>query len=189
MSTPCNIRDALALQFCWVNVLVRRRNGHYTSFARVRAALFASMHACFIVTLLFYFVFEPFSWVLAFLIQLILFIISVVHTALISEYEERLNNAMELERQLNPLIIAELTFRCFSLFHLFLLHWWFAFAVGLLEPLHNYWSYRRAHFLVDAATTWKQLGSLRTDARLRLMIQGLLLILTFAYLTLALLPN
>ncbi|KAG8346834.1 putative Cornichon protein [Trypanosoma vivax] len=168
--------DALAMQGSWVRVLVTQRHRPHTSRVRKQAMLFAFMHLCFLLVFAMHFFHTIVAWVLAFLLQTAAVFVSVLHLVFVLEYEDRTNNAMELEQQLNPLIIAELSIRLFSLVHLFMLRWWISLVFSLAEPLYDYWIFRRGAFLVDATSAWKQLRLLRLDARLRIVYHAILLV-------------
>nr|CCC95614.1 unnamed protein product [Trypanosoma congolense IL3000] len=173
------ISDALAMQFQWVQVFLLGRRKHYTVGARRRAALFVFMHLCLVIVFFAYFLHDIVSASVAVLIQTTAFVISIMHASAIMDYSDRIINAMELEQQLNPLVVAGLTVRCFTLLHYSLLSWWLMFVVGVLELLYNYWLYRRGLLLVDATTAWRQLEALRTDGKVRVAFQIVLLLIAF----------
>ncbi|ESL07491.1 hypothetical protein TRSC58_04819 [Trypanosoma rangeli SC58] len=176
MDASHRLREALVMQLDWVTVLVTQRRRSYSAWRVRQSALFAFMHFCFLLVLCGHFVHEVVTWALAFLLQTAALCLSILHITLVTDYADRMNNAMELEHQLNPLIIAELSIRCFAFLHCVLMGGWFMAIANLLELVYDYWIFRKGDFLVDATTAWKRLGALEVDSRVRLVYQALMVV-------------
>ncbi|RNF08634.1 hypothetical protein TraAM80_02660 [Trypanosoma rangeli] len=176
MDASHRLREALAMQLDWITVLVTHRRRSYSMWRTKQSALFAFMHFCFLLVLFAHFVNEVVTWALTFLLQTAALCLSLLHITLVTDYAERMNNAMELEQQLNPLIIAELSIRCFALLNCVLMGGWFMTIASLLELGYDYWIFRKSDFLVDATTAWKKLGALEVDSRVRLLYQAFMVI-------------
>ncbi|EAN93371.1 hypothetical protein C3747_109g104 [Trypanosoma cruzi] len=176
MDETHRFREAVAMQIDWVHVLITERHRPHTTWKIRQAAFFAFMHFCFLMVFLGHFVHNIVTWVLAFLLQVAALLLSIFHISSVTDYADKMNNAMELEQQLNPLIIAELSIRCFALLHCLLMGGWLMGIAGLLELAYDYWIFRRGDFLVDATTAWKKLGALEMDSRVRLAYQGVMVI-------------
>lgn len=172
---------AFQLQFRWVQVLFTDRQ-RYTGGERKRVYVFMVLHFCFVLVL-FGHILHPFiSWVLAFLMQAAALTLSMLHLAYVEDYAEKMNNAMELEKDVNPIMVAEISVRCFIVLHCILMHSWVLMALGVVELLYDLFVARQRSFLVDATTVWKEIEALRLDSRIRLGYQGFLVLCTIAHL-------
>ncbi|RNF14263.1 uncharacterized protein Tco025E_06107 [Trypanosoma conorhini] len=186
MDASHRLREAVTMQLDWVTVLLTERRRPYTSWRIKQAALFAFMHFCFLMVFFGHFVHQIVTWVLAFLLQTAALCISIFHIAIVTDYADRMNNAMELEQQLNPLIIAELSIRCFALLHCVLMGGWIMMIASLLELVYDYWIFRKGDLIVDATTAWKKLGALEIDSRVRLVYQAFMVVVAILNLVLSL---
>ncbi|ORC91369.1 uncharacterized protein TM35_000063740 [Trypanosoma theileri] len=178
MDASHRFREALIMQVDWVNVLILQRQRPYTTWRRRQAQFFAVMHICFLLVLFGHFVHEVITWALAFLLQTAAFCVSLFHFIFVNEYGDRMNNAMELEQEVNPLVIGEFTIRCFAILHYLLMGAWMMPIAGALELIYDYHIFRKGDFLVDATTAWKKLEALKLDSRLRVGYQTLMLLAT-----------
>ncbi|KAH9598025.1 Cornichon [Trypanosoma melophagium] len=174
MDASHRFREALIMQVDWVQVMLLQRHRPYTKWRRRQALFFAAIHSCFLLVLFGHFTHDVVTWVLSFLLQTGALCVSLFHAAFVNDYGDRMNNAMELEHQVNPLIIAELMIRCFAMLHFFLMGSWLMFLFGVLELIYDYHIFRKGDFLVDATTAWKKLDALKLDSRLRLGYQSIM---------------
>ncbi|KAK7196120.1 Cornichon protein [Novymonas esmeraldas] len=170
MSNSQRLTEAFRLQFQWVPVLITDRS-HHTSGERKRAALFALLHVAFVLVLCGHFMSSIASWVLAFVLQSGAMGLSLMHLAMIEEYADRMNNALELEHTVNPLIVAGVAVRCFACLQSVLSRSWLLLLAGSVEVAYDVYVVQHRSLLLDATTIWKEIGALRTDGRIRIVYQ------------------
>lgn len=173
--------DAFRLQFQWVSVLITDRS-HHTSGERKRAILFALLHAAFGLVVLSHLLTPIASWVLAFVLQTGAMAISLMELAMIEEYADRMNNALELEHVINPLLVAGMSVRCFACLQCILTRSWFLLLMGSLEVAYDVAVAQRRSLLMDATTIWKELGTFRTDGRIRLAYNMIMVVVAVFHL-------
>lgn len=89
-----------------------------------------------------------------------------------------MSNAMDLEQAQNPLAVASMSVRCFSIFHAYLIHGYLLILFGAVELVYNYVVGRKYSLLVDATTVWREVKRLRQDRAIRVGFQGLLLVVS-----------
>lgn len=170
------LQKALSMQFSWVKIIFSEPN-LYSSRERFQAYLFAAMHLCFVLTLFGHSLWTILSQVLTFMLQIGAFGVAMIAYATMEEYADKMSNAMELEQSQNPLMVASISIRCFSLFHAFLNHAYFLIFFGLVEVLYNIKVSRQRSLFIDATTVWKEVKVLRQDRGLRLGYNGVMVLI------------
>lgn len=170
MANSKRLLEALQLQFQWIPVLVTDRS-HHTKSERKRAVLFALLHLGFVLVVCGHFMTVVASWVLAFVLQVGSMGLCLMHLALLEEYADQMNNALELEHTINPLLVAEVAVRSFACLQCLLSWSWFLFLTGSLELVYDFYVVQHRSLLIDATTIWKEIGTFRTDGRIRIAYQ------------------
>lgn len=122
------------------------------------------------------------SWVLAFVLQAGSMGLCLMHIALLEDYADKMNNALELEHTINPLIVAEVAVRSFACLLCVLMRSWFLLLAGSLEVVYDIYVVQRRSLLIDATTIWKEIGVFRTDARIRIAYQVIMVVVAIVVL-------
>ncbi|CAJ1034606.1 putative Cornichon protein [Leishmania utingensis] len=181
MSSTKRLTDAFRLQFQWIPVLITDRS-HHTSGDRKRSVLFAVLHVTFLLVLCGHFVSVMASWVLAFILQAGAMGLCVLHLTILEEYADRMNKSLELEHVINPLIIAEASVRCFACLQCVLSRSWLLLLAGCVEIAYDVYVVQHRSLLIDGTTIWKEVDIFRTDGRLRVAYQLLMIPVCILYL-------
>lgn len=176
MANTKRLLEALRLQFQWIPVLITDRS-HHTDRERKRAYLFALLHLAFLLVVCGHFMSVIASWVLAFVLQVGTMGLCLMHLALLEDYADKMNNALELEHTINPLIVAEVAVRFFACLQLLLTRSWFLLLAGSLEVVYDFYVVQHRSLLIDATTIWKEIGVFRTDGRIRIAYQVIMVFL------------
>lgn len=185
MANSKRLWEALRLQFQWIPVLITDRS-HHTSGERQRAILFAFLHLAFVLVICGHFVSVIASWVLAFVLQVGSMGLCLMHLALLEEYADKMNNALELEHVINPLLVAEAAVRTFACMQCLLSRSWYLLLAGSLELLYDLYVVQHRSLLIDSTTIWKEIGTFRTDGRIRIAYQVIMVLLAIFYLVVSL---
>ncbi|CBZ29779.1 conserved hypothetical protein [Leishmania mexicana MHOM/GT/2001/U1103] len=181
MSSTKRLADAFRLQFQWIPVLITDRS-HHSGRERKRAMLFVLLHATFLMVLCGHFMSVIVSWVLAFILQSGAMSLCVMHLALLEEYADSMNNALELEHIVNSLIVSEVAVRCFASLQCILTGSWMFLLAGGIELAYDLQVAQHRSLLIDATTIWKELDTFRTDGRIRAVYQILMVFFSIFYL-------
>ncbi|KAG5470792.1 hypothetical protein LSCM1_02042 [Leishmania martiniquensis] len=181
MSGTERLTDAFWLQFQWVPVLITDRS-HHTSGERKRCALFAVMHVAFLLVLFGHFLSIVVSWALAFIMQAGAMGLCLMHLAMLEEYADRMNNALELEHVVNPFIVGGVAVRCFACLQCILTRSWLLFLAGSVEILYDLYVAQQRSLLIDGTTIWKEIRTYRIDGRIRLGYQVVMVVASVLYL-------
>ncbi|GET91722.1 hypothetical protein, conserved [Leishmania tarentolae] len=175
MRSTRRLTEAFQLQFQWIPVLITNRH-HHTGRERKWAMLFVVLHSTFLMVLCGHFMSVIVSWVLAFILQSGAMALCVMHLALLEEYADSMNNALELEHMVNPLIVAGVSVRCFASLQSVFTGWWMFLLGGGVEVAYNVYVAQRRSLLIDATTIWKELDTYRMDGRIRTVYQVLMVV-------------
>lgn len=170
---------ALSQQCSWGAVLTAPTSA-CSSADRVRAYFYAAMHISFVLILLTTSMWPRVSVIVICLLYIIAFFISLLVCASFEEYADQMNNALELEKTQNSLVVAVLSVRIFTLLHAFMVCSKLMIFFGLIDIVYTIYQHRAGHsLLVDATTVWKEVERVRLDRRIRLVYNGVLVLVSF----------
>ncbi|KPA85034.1 hypothetical protein ABB37_01457 [Leptomonas pyrrhocoris] len=186
MANSKRLLEAMRLQFQWIPVLITDRSHHTSGAERKRAFLFVLLHAAFALVVCGHFMSVIASWVLAFVLQVGAMGLCLMHLALLEEYVDRMNNSLELEHTINPLIVAGVAVRSFACLQCLLSRSWCLLLAGSIELIYDLYVVQRRSLLIDATTIWKEIGVFRTDGRIRLVYQVIMVFAAILYLVMSL---
>ncbi|KAG5471211.1 hypothetical protein CUR178_02522 [Leishmania enriettii] len=181
MSSTERLTDAFRLQFQWIPVLITDRS-HHTSGERKRCALFAVLHVVFALVIFGHFMHIIVSHALAFILQAGAMGLCLIHLAMLEEYADRMNNALELEHAVNPLIVSGVAVRCFACLQCVLTRSWPVLLAGSVEIMYDFYVAQQRSLLIDGTTIWKEIGTFRRDGRIRVAYQVTMVVGTVVYL-------
>lgn len=91
-----------------------------------------------------------------------------------------MTNAMDLEKSQNPIMLALVTVRIFSLVHAFMIRADYYFFFSLLDFAYTIYIAQKYSLFIDATTVWKEVKRLRVDRSIRLGYNAFLVLVSIA---------
>lgn len=181
MSSANRLVEAFQLQFSWIRVLLVDPS-RYSHAERKRCVVFAVMHLCFVLMVFLHFLSHFASWVLAFVMQGAALCLALIHMGFVEEYVTKKGNALDTERLVNVVIVAEVAVRCFATLHCLLMRSTVLFLFCFAELLYDFVVAQRRSLLLDATTIWKEIRTFQTDSRIRIAYQAFLTVASIVHL-------
>ncbi|EPY26847.1 hypothetical protein AGDE_11062 [Angomonas deanei] len=109
-------------------------------------------------------------------------ILNVVYFGLVNEYINEKKDPIKLEKDLNPILVATITIRLFTIFHSLLTLSYPLLLLGFVELGYNYYVSTRRPILLDATTIWKDINKIQLDSQIRVGYSVFLSLFSVIYL-------
>ncbi|EPY33726.1 hypothetical protein STCU_02040 [Strigomonas culicis] len=164
------LKKAMKAQFDWIPILITDRK-RSTPLEKKRALIYAFIPFVFLLVLVVQ-TWHPLMVSLgAFLLQAVATLLTVLYHGFVLDYSNETTDPSELERLLNPIIVATFSIRLFATLHALMVGAWILLIAYTVEFAYVYYAASRGSLLVDATTVWKDIKRIRWDTYYRLAIE------------------